>query len=44
MELLSNSDSNVTQLWNLKPEDGDDTFSEASVQSTGTYYSVPEGI
>jgi hypothetical protein len=48
MERLSNSVSTVIQLRkpiNLRtPEDGDDTFSETSVQNSATRYKVPEAL
>jgi hypothetical protein len=48
MERQSNSVSMVTGLWNpitvRNPEDGDDMFSEMSVQTSATWYEVPEGI
>jgi hypothetical protein len=48
MEKLSNSVSAVIQMWkaiNLRnSEDGDDTFSETSVQTSATRYKVPEWI
>jgi hypothetical protein len=48
LDRLSNSRSTVTQLWNpttlRNPEDGDDTFSEKSVRTRGTWYEVPEDI
>jgi hypothetical protein len=46
-EWLSNSDSTVTQLWNLitlrDPEEVHDTISETSVGYRATQYKVPEG-
>jgi hypothetical protein len=47
-ERISNSVSTAIQLWkpiNLRnPEDGDDTFSETSVQTSATRYNIPEDI
>jgi hypothetical protein len=48
MERLNNCVSMVIQLWkpiNLtNPEDGDDMFSETSVQTIAIWYKVPKGI
>jgi hypothetical protein len=44
MERLINSDSTVQQFWNAidlrKREDGDDKFSETSVETRATMYEV----